>query len=83
MKVEGDKLIFSSGKIGYANCGVVGLSEPDKEDGWQISEGYDGGIDHEGSWLGDGISDNALTKEECIELADYMIALWARFKQEI
>lgn len=70
MEVDRDNLIFSTGKFRYANNGIIGLSEPD-EDGWEVTEGYDGGIDI-----------NDLTKEEKVELADYMINLWQRFKDE-
>lgn len=66
MRVKNDDVIFSTRKTVYANNGIIGLSEPSK-DGWHISEGYDGGI-----------YVNELTKEERIELADYMIGLWQR-----
>lgn len=65
MIIKGDKLIFSTGKIVYANKGIVGLTEPDDEFGWRAWEGYDGGI-----------SLDKLTKKEIIELANYMIDLW-------
>ena len=39
MKVDGDDLIFSTGKVIYANNGIVGIS-PNGE----ITEGYDGAI---------------------------------------
>ena len=40
MKVDGDDLIFSTGKTLYANQGIIGIS-PDGV----ISEGYDDGIE--------------------------------------
>ena len=67
MKVKGDDIIFSTGKVVYANNGLIGLSEPD-ELGWEVSEGYDGKI-----YCDD------LTKEENIEMANYMIDLWCKF----
>jgi len=70
MKIDGDAVVFSTGKKVYVNNGIIGLSEPD-EDGWSVSEGYDGGI-----------NTNKLTHEERWELADYMINLWKRFKIE-
>ena len=71
MIIKSDYVIFSTGKEVYANRGIIGLS-PKDEGGWEVSEGYDGGIDHE-----------KLTKNECTELADFMIALWQQFKSEI
>ncbi len=40
MKVDGDDLIFSTGKRVYANNGIVGISPAG-----QIFEGYDGVIE--------------------------------------
>lgn len=37
MKIENDKVIFSTGKTRPANCGIIGLG-PDME----VTEGYDG-----------------------------------------
>ena len=60
MKLEGDDLIFSSGKKVYANHGIIGISPELK-----ISEGYDGDIE-----------DKDFTCAEKLELADYAIKLW-------
>ncbi len=79
MKVEKDKIIFSSGKEDYANRGIIGLSEP-SEEGWVISEGYDGFI-YDDCW--EDAYDEKLTREEKIELADYMITLWLRFRTDV
>jgi hypothetical protein len=70
MKVDGDYVFFSSGKVCYANNGIIGLSESD-EYGWHVSEGYDGSINV-----------GQFTKAEKIELSDYMINLWQKFKNE-
>ena len=70
MRVNGERFIFSTGKEVYANNGIIGLCEPGKW-GWDVTEGYDGGIDMDD-----------FTKEEKIELADYMLSLWQRFKDE-
>lgn len=64
MKIDGDDLIFSTGKKVYANNGIIGIS-PSGE----ISEGYDGDIDTEN-----------LTPEEKLELANYMLVKWESFK---
>lgn len=66
MNINNDTITFeTTGKEIYANCGIVGISPSGS-----LSEGYDGGVDVE-----------SLTIEEKIELADYMISLWTKFKQ--
>ena len=78
MKVENEKFIFDSGKVIAANHGLIGLSENMNE----VSEGYDGFI-----WQKELVEyykeyeiEDALTREELIELAKYMTDLWKRFK---
>lgn len=66
MKDVGDGYVFKSGKTFYANCSIVGI-DPSGE----VSEGYDGSIDLE-----------TFTQEERIELAEYMIDLWTKFKED-
>ena len=65
MRVEENKLIFSTGRTEYANSGIVGLG-PDL----CLSQGYDGDLPWD------------LTKEERLELADFMISLWNLFKEQ-
>jgi len=76
MKVEGDNFIFSSGRTRDANCGIIGLSP-----GLEVSEGYDGGfysgIDGE-SWRDEA---ERLTDQDLVELADYMIEQWIKFRE--
>jgi hypothetical protein len=71
MKIEGDKVIFDSGRERYAHCGIIGLSPE-----LSVSEGYDGGFWHEAekSWR-----DDTLTPEELLDLALYMIGQWQEF----
>jgi hypothetical protein len=69
MQIDNDTVTFSTGREFYANHGKISLSKGDC--GWCISEGWDGGVDHKD-----------FTKAECVELADYMIAMWERFKRE-
>lgn len=76
MKVEDGKITFSSGRWFRANLGIVGLSEPG-EDGWNVTEGYDGGVS---DFMGSAGSDH-LQSEDARELADYMIGLWSRFRK--
>jgi hypothetical protein len=65
MKIEGDDLIFSTGRKVYANYGIVGISPR-----LGVTGGYDQGFD------GD------LLPAERIELADYMIGQWLKFKSQ-
>ena len=67
MKIEGDKVTFSTGKVKSANGGVIGL----KPDG-SVTEGafYSSKFDV------------VLTDAECVELADYMINAWMKFKDQ-
>lgn len=76
IRVESDKIYFSSGRTAYANNGIVGLS-PELE----VTEGYDGGVawpPHEESDAND-----ALTAVDMAELADHMIERWARFRASL
>ena len=62
-------VLESSGNEYYANNGVIGTGPPADF----ASEGYDGGIG----------SVNGFTPAERVELADYMIGLWATFKEHV
>ena len=78
--VDGDYAIFSTGKKLLVKCGIIAISEP-TECGWQIVHGLDGIL-----YVDDRMYHSSnfieLTKEEKIELADYMINLWQRFFNE-
>jgi len=74
MKIDGDKVTFSTGKERIANCGIIGISERHLE----VTDGYDSGF-HNDDWYDD---EQKLTKEEQIELADYMIGVWNKFKEK-
>lgn len=69
-RIEGDTIIFSSGKKCYANGGIVGIS-PDLT----LYEGYDG-------WIGESFPD-AGDRADFLELADLMIATWTRFRESL
>lgn len=73
MKINGDKLIFSSGNTVTANCGVIGLS-PSGE----VTEGWDGGLWNPGMIP----EDSPLWVADRIELAEYMAEQWAAFGQQ-
>mgnify|MGYP001607305997 CR=1 FL=1 len=63
-----DVLVLSSGKRIYANRGILGIRDGDNT----IYDGYDGEV-----WSG---GDQCLTHAERAEIADYMIALWQRYR---
>jgi hypothetical protein len=74
LTIEGDKVIFSTGRSFYANEGIIGICPT-----LRISEGYDGGLS---AWPGEGWEKApALTAAERRELADYMIGLWTEFRE--
>lgn len=65
---NGDELVLASGRTLYAHAGIIGIA-----DNGAFSGGYDQMLDDD---------DDPLTSEERVELGDYMIALWTRFKEE-
>jgi len=71
-KDDFDGFILSTGKKIYANRGILGISQKSAEEGWSITEGYDGGIATE-----------ELTKQEAIEMATYAIILWTNFIDDV
>ena len=69
MEIKRNKVIFSSGRQMYANCGIVGISlQPDGS--FTLTEGYDSGF-----------GDMPLSPIERIELGNYMLGLWQDFRQ--
>jgi len=64
---QGDFMVFeTTARKVYANNLIIGIDPK-----LNITEGYDGRF-----------GDHKLTKEEVIELSDYMIKAWQRFKQK-
>jgi hypothetical protein len=80
-KAGWDLYLLSSGREFYANCGVIGLDPTSLN----ISEGWDGGIELDGSPTYDPKTDPPRsapwTRAEKRELADFMIDAWKRFKK--
>jgi hypothetical protein len=76
MKLTDNYYTLSSGRKFYANNGVIGMSEfvEDEDFGWMLdlSEGYDGGI-----------NTDEFSKEELLEIADFMILQWQRYKSKV
>jgi hypothetical protein len=74
MVVEGNYIKFNcTGNKYFVDCGIIGLSEPDNN-GWVITGGYDHYI----------ICDSyPVKKEEKLELAEYMIILWTKYRDAV
>ena len=74
---QNDKFVFTQGRSVYANCGIIGI-----DPNLQTFDGYDGNFDRE--WTVDGNTIySTLSRSEKLELACYMISLWARYKDNI
>jgi hypothetical protein len=69
------ELILSTGKKIYANHDIVGLAVHD--DKFYLTSGYD-------SYLESDLDEyESFTRDEKIEIADYQIALWTRYKNQL
>jgi hypothetical protein len=66
-----DQFTLSTGRVVHANTRAIGIRPNNDGLGWDVTGGYD-----------DGVGLNGWTKDELIELADYMIALWFQFRAE-
>lgn len=81
MKRDGVGVRFeSTGRWISANCGIIGLGPgPSKDGRWNVNEGYDGIFepcwDHEKDEKAP-----PLTREELMELSDFMVFEWVRFR---
>lgn len=70
MKLENDEMLFeTTGRKEYAFSGRISV---DPTEG-SVHYGYDGSMWFQGD----------LTGEECVELADHMIALWQQYKERL
>ena len=77
MKVKGDDLIFRTGRVMYANGGIIGIDSD-----LEVTGGYDSGFCRpKEDWMEEGDFEDVLDKQEHIELADHMIGLWEKFKE--
>lgn len=75
MKIYGSELVFSSGRRIETYSGIVGLELGETGAIGNVFYGYDGGIDPSDTA-------GALTKEERIELAEFMISSWMKFYEK-
>lgn len=74
MNIEGDKLVFSSGRELYANNAIVGLPLLKIKDVSEWPEGYDGNISVAGGW--NPYPNNCLHRDDMIELCEFMLNAW-------
>ena len=70
---------LSSGNIVFANCHYIGLAPKDSE-GWEIAGGYDQIVSYDS--IGNIGNKGEYTKAELVEIADYMIELWGKFRRD-
>lgn len=74
--VSRDEYELSSGRRFYANCLIIGLNP-----GLETCEGYDGDIHTGDSWQGPDLPwGGGWTTDEKRELAEFMIALWTKYR---
>jgi hypothetical protein len=66
MTINGDEIVFTTGKRVYANRGALSLRL--NEDGFAVGYGSDGGY-----------SDKEFSPAEKREMADYMCSLWMQW----
>jgi len=71
MEANGNELIFSTGQSISCNEGIIGINKE-----LETYEGYDGCIETQ-------CLNCSLTKKEKIELCDYAIGLWEKYKSEV
>lgn len=74
MELKNDYFILKSGRVFEPNRLIVGIN-PDMK----VYEGYDAAVWGLHSYDS---CDTSWTKEEKVELAEYMIGLWSQFKSE-
>lgn len=73
---EGGGYILSTGRHVKDGAGGIGI-----DDRLEVSAGHDQYLDMEGaSFYDDNLNDAPWTPEEKVELADFMIGLWAQFR---
>ena len=83
MKIQDDEVIFSTGKTLYANRGIIGISPE-----LNVTQGYDSGfyktedLEYNFNAADEYKVELCLTTKEAIELADYMIEQWTKFRSK-
>jgi len=87
MKIENNKLVFDSGREFVVNMHIIGLrvdgDDPKLFDESAVFGGYDESFKTpEMFYDAECATDSdALSHAECVELADFMVAQWAAFRE--
>lgn len=76
MTIDDQYITFSTGKRLRLNRGTIGLSATNTDERW-LFDGSNFTLDFGGVAS---VAADVLEPEEAIELADYMIAMWHRFR---
>ncbi len=76
MTIDKQYITFSTGRRVFLSRGSVGLAASNTDERW-LFDGSSFTVDFGGAA---GVPADVLEPEEAIELADYMIALWHRFR---
>lgn len=83
MKREGHYFVFQDGRKIYAHRGILGIDycEHDKNNNKEISYGYDGFVSE--YYVGDDFIDTSeISDIHILEICEYMIHEWFKFKLE-
>ncbi len=75
MKIDNGLIIFSTGKQTEISNRIIGLSTE-----MEVAEGYDAYLWRNEEWLWRS-EENCLTDQELVELSDYMIDQWMKFRE--
>jgi len=72
-QIDSEKYRLNSGKCIHANNGFLGISgQPENHSGfWPMVEGYDGYLEYS--------NEDSFTKEERLEIAEFMRDAWTRW----
>jgi len=79
MTIDKQYITFSTGRRVFLSRGSVGLAASNTDERW-LFDGSSFTVDFGGAA---GVPADVLEPEEAIELADYMIALWHRFRTSV
>lgn len=82
MQFHRDSIVFSTGKVKKVAANGIGIRMVDDDPDGRISicDAYGNPVWRHGEGLW---PDRGLTPEECIELADAVIARWEQFKKQV
>jgi len=83
MKIENNKLVFDSGRTFDRHSTIVGLAVGDalEYETREVFSGYDSTFDTLSDPNDETFGTRELSDAECVELADFMVAQWAAFRE--